>query len=225
MMKNSRKNSFTVKKNRKLQSIDIPSSSPRISILAFFIFAIASVIIIRIYFLQVVSYASYRALADEQHSIFKKLIPKRGEMYLKDKNGLYPVALNRDIKMAYAVPKEIKNADEAARLISPILGIDQGELYQKFNQPEDMYEVLKHKLSDDEIQKINESKLDGIHLSDETFRYYPAGELASHVLGFVGWRENEFGGQYGLEKYLDTKLRGKEGNIFTQKDNAGRHIA
>lgn len=218
-IKNGKKN-----RNREVSNADCRSSSPRISILAFFIFALTAAILLRMYFLQVVSYASYRALADEQHSIFKKLIPKRGEIYLRDKNGLYPVALNRDIKMAYAVPKEIKNADEAARIISGILGLDQGELYSKFNQPEDMYEVLKHKLSDEEAQKINDAKIDGIHLTDETFRYYPAGELASHVLGFVGWKDNEFGGQYGLEKYLDSELRGQEGNIFTQKDNAGRNI-
>jgi len=224
MVSNFRKKSYNGNRNQKKQVDVSVNSSPRISILAFFIFATAGIILGKLYFLQVVSYTSYRALADEQHSLFKKLIPKRGEIYLRDRNGLYPVALNRDIKMAYAVPKEIENAGDATDKVSRILGLDYGETYQKLNQPEDMYEVLKHKLSDEEAENIKNAKIKGIYLIDETFRYYPAGELASHVLGFVGWRDNEFGGRYGLEKYLDDKLRGHEGNIFTTKDNAGRHI-
>ncbi|MFA6047587.1 MAG: penicillin-binding protein 2 [Parcubacteria group bacterium] len=211
-------------RGRESKDTDCQNSSPRISILAFFIFAVTVTILGKLYFLQVVSYSSYRALADEQHSLFKKLVPKRGEIYLRDKNSLYPVALNRDIKMAYAVPKEIENSGEATDKISRILGLDYGETYQKLNQPEDMYEVLKHKLSDEEAENIKNTKIKGIYLTDETFRYYPAGELASHVLGFVGWKDNEFGGRYGLEKYLDSELRGREGNIFTTKDNSGRHI-
>lgn len=197
----------------------------RISVLVFFIFAITTAIFFRLYFLQVVSYPSFKALADEQHSVFKKLIPKRGEIFLKDRSGLYPVVLNREIKMAYAVPKEIEDADAAAQKIAEGLGMDRGELAAKFHQPDDMYEVIKHKLSEEEENKIKALNLKGIHLSDEMFRYYPAGELASHVLGFVGWKGNEFGGRYGLEAFLENKLRGQEGNLSQSRDTTGRWIA
>lgn len=197
----------------------------RIYFLAFFILAVALAIISKLYFLQIVSYASYKALADEQHSIFQKLIPKRGEIYLQDRDGLYPVAVNREIKMAYAVPKEIENPNEAADKISQVLGLNRWELAAKFSQDEDMYEVLKHKLSDEETDTIGKLKLKGIYLTDESFRYYPAGELASHILGFVGWKDNELGGRYGLESYFENRLKGQEGNIFHKKDNSGRWIA
>jgi cell division protein FtsI/penicillin-binding protein 2 len=200
-------------------------SSPRIHVLAFFIFVITAAILIRLYFLQVVSYGTYKALADEQHSLFQKLIPKRGEIFLSDKDGLYPVAVNKEVGMVYAVPKEIEDANLAASKLSEILGLDRGELYDKIKNPDDMYEVIKHKLSDDEANAVRALNLKGVHLMDETYRYYPAGELASHVLGFVGWKGNELGGRYGLEAYLEDKLRGQEGDIFHSKDNSGGWIA
>lgn len=197
----------------------------RVYALLFFIVAVTLIIVSRLYLLQVMAYDSYKALAENQHSVFKDLIPKRGQIYLLDKGGLYPVAVNKDTKMAYAVPKEIKDSNEAARLVAPVLGLDEGMLKDRFNKPEDMYEVLKHKLSDEEIDKINELKLEGIHLIDESYRYYPAGELASNVLGFVGWKDQELGGRYGMELYLEDKLKGSSGSIFQKRDPSGRWIS
>ena len=74
-------------------SLVTKNKNPRISILAFLILLIASMIVFRAYFLQVKSYAYYSALAENQHSFFRKLIPKRGEIFLRDRDGLYPVAV------------------------------------------------------------------------------------------------------------------------------------
>lgn len=197
----------------------------RVYALLFFIVAVTLIIVSRLYLLQVMAYDSYKALAENQHSVFKDLIPKRGQIYLLDKGGLYPVAVNKDTKMAYAVPKEIKDSNEAARLVASVLGLDERMLKDRFNKPDDMYEVLKHKLSDEEIDKINELKLEGIHLIDESYRYYPAGELASNVLGFVGWKDQELGGRYGMELYLEDKLKGSSGSIFQKRDPSGRWIS
>ncbi|MFA6973408.1 MAG: penicillin-binding protein 2 [Parcubacteria group bacterium] len=199
-------------------------SKHRISVLVFFIFVVVIAVITRLYFLQIFSYDAYRALAEGQHTLFKNLIPTRGEIFLKDKDGLYPAAVNQNTKMAYAVPKEIENPNETARVVAEVLQADRAELEEKFNQPEDMYEVLKHRLSEEEIQKINDAKLSGIHLADESFRYYPSGELAANVLGFVGWRDKDFGGRYGAEAYFETKLKGADGQITQKRDAAGTGV-
>jgi len=197
----------------------------RIYILAFFIFLFFGAIVLRLFSLQVASYEAYKALAYDQHSIFKSLIPKRGEIFLRDREGVYPVAVNRETKMAYAVPKEVENLDETASRISEVLGLDRNELRERLDKPEDMYEILKHRLSDEEIEKINLLKMKGIRLADEDYRYYPAGELASHILGFVGWKDNNFGGRYGTELYFEDSLKGEEGNIFHKKDASGGWIS
>ena len=194
------------------------------SVLAFFIFAAAAVVIIKLYYLQVVSYASYKALADGQHTLFQQLVPKRGEIFLTDKDGTYPAAVNQETQMAYAVPAEIENPEQAAQAVSQTLQMDKNDLLAKFSKPDDMYEVIKHKLSDDEINKINNLKLSGIHLADESYRYYPSGELASNVLGFVGWQNNDIGGRYGAEAYFDAVLKGQAGQVTQGRDASGAGV-
>ncbi len=144
---------------------------------------------------------------------------------MKDDAGAYPLAVNRETEMAYAVPGEIENVQETVGILSPVLNVGQAELFDQLNKPEDRYEVLKHRLSDQEIEQIRSLKLPGIYLSDESYRYYPSGELASHVLGFVGWKGNEITGRYGLEEYFEERLRGKEGNILQDRDTSGRWIS
>lgn len=197
----------------------------RVYVLFFLILTIAAVIFFKLYTLQVLSYTSYRELSENQHSLFKELVPRRGEIFLKDRDELYPVAVNRETKMAYVVPKEIENLDETVSFLSDTLDLNRDETGNKLDKPEDMYEVLKHRLSDEEIKKINDRGMSGVHLADEVFRYYPAGELASNVLGFVGWDGNDLGGKYGIEKYFENQIRGKEGKIFENRDTAGRWIA
>jgi stage V sporulation protein D (sporulation-specific penicillin-binding protein) len=200
-------------------------SDARIYFMIFLTVVSGVAIFIRLYYLEVFAYSYYKTLADNQHSIFKNLVPKRGEIYLKDKQELYPVAVNRDTKMAYAVPREIEDYKIAASSLAPVLGLDEEELGNKLDKPDDMYEVLKHRLSDEEIDKINSLKIKGIHLTDESYRYYPASELASHVLGFVGWKDNDFGGRYGTELYFEDRLKGREGSIRQNRDTSGRWIS
>jgi len=54
--------------------------------------------------------------------LFQKLIPKRGEIFLQDKDGLYPVAVNKNVEMVYAVPKGIEDASLAADKLSEFWG-------------------------------------------------------------------------------------------------------
>lgn len=199
-------------------------SSWRIYALAFLFFAVGVIVFLRFYSLQVEQYDQYRALAEGQHSIFKSLVPKRGEIFIKDREGSYPLAVNRETKMAYAVPKEIENPADAAFVISDILQMDANDLKEKFSKENDSYEPLKHRLSDEEINRINNLQIKGIHLSDENYRYYPSAELASNVAGFVGWKDNSLGGRYGFEAFQDEKLRGVEGSLFHQRDASGGWI-
>lgn len=197
----------------------------RIYFLGLFFLFFALNIFLKLYSLQIDQYSSFKALANNQHSAFLDLVPKRGEIFLVDRNEAYPVAVNKDTKMAYAVPKEIDDPKRSAELISQVLDMPHEDLEEKFSNPEDMYEVLKHRLTDEEIQKINDLKLAGVHLTEESYRYYPAGELASHVLGFVGWKGNDFGGRYGVEFEFEDRLRGEAGTLFQKKDTSGRWIS
>lgn len=196
----------------------------RIHVVTFSFLGILALIFFRFYFLQVVDYSSFKALADNQHSIFKKLIPERGEIFLKDKDGLFPIALNREAKMTYAVPEEIDDPQKTSEEIADILGLDREELLVKFSKAEDLYEAIKHRLSDEEVEKLKNLDRKGIHLTDEIYRYYPSGELASQLVGFVGWEKESLAGKYGVEAAFEKRLGGEAGNIFQNRDSTGNWI-
>lgn len=197
----------------------------RVRSLFFLIFLMVGAIVLRLFFLQIANHNYYKDLAENQHSVFEDLIPKRGEIFLKEGQELYPAAVNKNTKMAFAVPREIKDPSAQAKILSEKLGLDEGDLLSRLSNKDDMYEVIKHKLNEQEIAELNNLKLEGIHLSEESFRYYPSSELASQVLGFVGWREENFGGRYGVENYFESQLAGEAGRLFQNKDNAGSWIS
>jgi len=203
---------------------DENASEWRIHALFFVFCSIVIIILTRFYILQITQHSHYEALAQGQHSIFRNLVTKRGEIFMQDKNGLYPAAVNKETKLAYAVPKEIENPQEAAFAVSEILQLDPGELKEKFERPNSMYAAIKNRLSEEEIKKISELKMKGIHLADESYRYYPSSELASSLIGFVGWKDDVLGGRYGLEAYFDERLRGVDGSLFQKRDASGGWI-
>ena len=221
--RNSASPSLLDKKNK--PNINFETSNGRIYILVGFIFLAIVLLVAKLYYLQVSSHEAYQLLAEDQHTIFQTLVPKRGEIFLQDRDGVYAAAVNKETKLAYAVPKEIENPQKAAFDLAPILQMDAQELLGKLNKPEDGYELLKHRLSDEEIEKIKELNSKGIHLADENYRYYPSGELASNVLGFVGWQGDELLGRYGIEASFEKELKGQEGTIFQNRDTSGRWIS
>lgn len=199
--------------------------SQRIYVLAATIFLMGVIIISRLYILQVSNYAKFRAMAEDQHEAHSELAAKRGEIYLKSGEGKYPLAVNREYMMVFLEPKLVEDKDKVISELSYILGIDRGEIEKKLANPNDMFEVVKKKISDEESDKIKDLKLKGVKLQPEIYRYYPGEELASHVIGFVGSDGDRQIGRYGLESYWEDELRGKNGSLFQERDSAGRWIS
>lgn len=197
----------------------------RIYTLVFFVLVFSLVVISRLFFLQVVFGESYRSMAENQHKILQVLNPRRGEIYLKEGKDFFPLATNKDLQMAYVVPKEVENGEDVIKKVSPVLGLEEDFVRQKISNPEDMFEILKHKISDEEASQLKEIKIKGIYFSPEPIRFYPGGELASQVVGFVGSDGEKEIGRYGLESYFEEELRGKEGKINQERDTGGRWIS
>src|SRR6266567_9238418 len=97
----------TIKK--KNSSRGTSEKSWRIYGLTGLIFFMAISIIAKLYVLQVSRFAMYAALAENQHDSTTEISAKRGEIYLQDENDPYPLAVNREMQMAYAVPREMKD--------------------------------------------------------------------------------------------------------------------
>lgn len=207
-------------------SNNVPSGKYwRIHALVFFIFFAAICIVSKLSYLQISKHNMYAAIAENQHLKTAVLEANRGSIYLKDRDEPYPLAINQQLQMLYAVPREMKDRTNAGMKLAEITGLDENFLQEKLKNPDDMFEILKHKLSEEEVKKIRELKMPGIYLSSENFRYYPGGELASQLVGFVGSNGNENRGMYGLEAYLESELKGESGSLSQEGDSRGRWIS
>lgn len=196
----------------------------RMWILQATVFFVGVLLISRLYFIQVISHGKWVVMAESQHNAFQELAADRGEIYIHDGEDRYPLAVNREYQMAYVSPKDVMEKDRAALELSRVLGIDAVVIEDKLNRPNDPFEIIKKRLSDDEVARVKELHLKGVALLPEKYRYYPAGELAAQVIGFASLGENGRVGGYGIEASEDSRLRGAGGTVSQEKDAGGRWI-
>jgi len=192
----------------------IPSSSlnkkfnKRANFLLVIIFLAGLLILGRLFVLGIHYHDFYLSKLEKQEHLFTQSLIKRGEIYLQNNQGTFPVAINKNWPMAYAEPNRISsnNLDNLAEKIANILDTDKAEVLKKISNSKDPFELLKNQISDEEAEAILGLGDPGIKIQKESARYYPGEELASHVLGFLGYKNNERIGQYGVEKYYDSYL-------------------
>ncbi len=194
------------------------------------VFLLAIILLeLRLFQLQVVNHTWYESLAFGQHNVLADLVPIRGAIYLQDRfspKGNVAVAINKDVFLLYAVPKEIKDPIKTAKILAPLINKEEGELVNILNQPTDPYEPIKHYLDESTMKQIKTLQLAGIGFKPEKQRYYPAiANYLGQLLGFVGFVDDKRCGQYGIEDYWNKSLVGQEGSLRAEKDVAGSLIA
>jgi cell division protein FtsI/penicillin-binding protein 2 len=181
--------------------------------------AFTAIIGLRLFTLQVIRHSAYAAIAENESNLAAKLIPNRGDIFVKDRANpeeLFPLATSRNEPLVYAIPNSIIEKEATAAVLAPILSMDKEEILYKVSKPKDIYEVLKRRLTVPEVAAIEELRLKGIKFEDERWRYYPENYFASHVVGFVGYKGDERKGLYGVEAAMDLVLAGKEGKLQDQ---------
>ncbi len=174
-----------------------------------------AIVVLRLFQVQVLDHNNYVALAEDQYGFYDKVIPERGKIFFKDEHSseLYPAAINRRMNLIYAVPREIEDFKKAAETLAPILEIDEEKLFSVLNKPDDSYEVIKRKTNNELAEKVKELNIKGIKTAPEDWRYYPGDSLAANVLGFVGYKDKDKVGRYGVEGYYQNELAGQTGII------------
>jgi cell division protein FtsI/penicillin-binding protein 2 len=178
----------------------------------------------QLYRIQVRDHVLWSDQAKKQRLSVFDLKSERGEVFLHDNGEPYPLAVNREYMAAYVVPREVQDSRKVAHELSIALGRDEEELFEKFSDQTDPFEMVKHRLSDDEVGRIRALSL-GVSLLPEKYRYYPAGNLASHVIGFAGLGERGGVGGYGIEASFDSELKGKLSRVHEERDAGGRWIS
>ncbi len=175
--------------------------------------------------LQVVNHSYYAALAANQHEFEKAILPTRGEIYLNaaGKSDAVLAATNITKTTVYAIPKEIKDKGSVAAKLASVLGIPVQEILDKI-QGDGNYVAIKKQVDDESVKLLKDMTIPGVGTEPETIRYYPEKNLASHVLGFLGFKGSSRVGQYGIEGNYEQQLAGSRGVMGIEKDLAGRWI-
>lgn len=176
--------------------------------------------------MQVKDHSALEAKAVDQREFFEKLQAKRGQIYIRDgDDNIIPIAINEDRNLVFVVPNYIEDKEGTVKTLATILSMDEEEIRRKVTKENDLYEVIKKRLTDEESSRIKEKKMPGVELTPESWRSYPEGELAAQVIGFVGYSDDKRVGQYGVEGYFNDVLEGESGFMKAEKDTAGRWIS
>jgi stage V sporulation protein D (sporulation-specific penicillin-binding protein) len=194
----------------------------RITTAFVFYVCLFSLIIIRLFYWQIISGDDLRLAAMEQYSLEFTLPASRGDILVEDGS---PLAMNSVAHLVFAQPKEITSFDEFAGKVAPILTLDKNDLVSELSVPGRIWVPISHKVDSDKVDQLKALGLKGIGFEREPKRYYPEASMAAQLLGFVGLDQNgRDKGYFGLEGYYDRELRGKDGRLEVEKDVRGSPI-
>ena len=183
------------------------------------VFAVWTVAIeARLIFLQVFSYDELTARARGQQRDSIEAHPKRGEIL--DRHGRI-LAYSVDGDDIYARPREIDDAPAVTAQLCDAIDCSDKErsVIDARLAGSGAFAYVKRQASPDMAKRVAQLGLTGVGFLPENRRYYPNGELAAHVLGYVGIDNKGLG---GIESTYDSDIRGRAGLILLQADARGR---
>lgn len=174
------------------------------------------VLVLRLFWLQVVIAGDLQAKAWDQLMRRERVIAHRGDIF--DRNGRL-LAGTASSMSVLAYPAQIVDKAEVARLLAPILSLDEAVLLERMSKRTGRV-YLRRKMPEKVALEIRKLEIPGIRFITEPKRFYPHGSLASQLLGFMGLDD----GRSGLEYRYEQELRGRDGQITFESDGLGRQI-
>ena len=193
----------------------------RVRLVMLMLGAAMAVLIVRLFYLQVVQADMWKEKASSQQMYSTSITATRGNIY--DRN-MKTLARSVTVWTVFISPAEMKEEQRelVASGLSEILDVDYDMVYEKSLKTWRYNETIKKKVDNDTADAvtafIQENDIRGIYLTEESMRYYPYGNLASTVLGFTG---SDGSGAYGLEAYYNKALSGTDGVIASVRNAKG----
>lgn len=172
-------------------------------------------IMARLLYVQLVWGSELTLKASDQWNREIPVIARRG--VISDRNGVI-LAGNRTTYSVFLRPNAVKNAEYTATVLAGIFGLDPQTLLDRIGAKK-VSEITVVKQADKEkIEKLASYGLAGVYYSRDNSRTYAYNDALCQVLGFTS---TDGSGLSGIEKYYDTMLRGKNGEIKYTTDIVG----
>jgi penicillin-binding protein 2 len=199
----------------------------------------------RFFHLQVVQHDTYAAKAEDNRISIVPIAPNRG--LILDRNGVV-LARNYSAYTLEIFPAKVKDLERTIAELGEVIEVQAKDrsrfrkLYAETRNAESL--PIRTRLSDEEVARFaaNRYRFPGVEIKARLFRQYPHGDLASHVIGYIGrinqkdqekleeagvdanYRGTDFIGKAGLEASYQQELHGTTGFEQVEIDAAGRGI-
>jgi len=189
----------------------------RFLIVLFFILGATIVLVFRSFQLQYLERDFLNQQADARHIRTEKMASNRGSIF--DRRGT-PLAVSTPIDSVIINPKQFLSSTGnrgKVILIANILELETKEASQRIkDKSSKSFMYLKRHISPNQSTKIKQlGKITGLWLEKEYKRFYPAGEVTGHLVGFTNIDDQ---GQEGMEYMLEEFLLGEDGSKLVLRD-------
>jgi cell division protein FtsI (penicillin-binding protein 3) len=131
------------------------------------------------------------------------------------------LAISSPVESIWANPSDVKIDGNQTKKIADLLSLKLDVVNKKLANSEREFVYLKRRVSPELAAEVMRLGVPGVYLQREYKRYYPAGEVTAHLVGFTGIDDQ---GQEGFELTMNKTLSGKSGSRKVIKDRAGHII-
>ena len=200
---------------------------------------------VRFFYLQVVQHRHYQTLAETNRIAIVPIVPNRG--VIRDRNGLV-LAQSYSAYTLEIQPARVKDLEQTIDALAEIVDIqprDRKRFRKLLDESKNFESMpLRTRLTDVEVARfaVNRYRFPGVEIKARLFRQYPYGELASHVVGYIGrindrdlarideWGESanykgsDYIGKVGIELSYERELHGTTGVEEVEVDAGGRAV-
>ena len=201
--------------------------------------ALFGLLLVRLYWLQVVQYERFRTLSENNRLRIRTILAPRGQIL--DRNGRAIAETQASFDLICS-PVDVTDLEGEIRLLEEIVDFDADEILEKIraarkSNPFTAITVARDlRFEQVSVVEFNRETLSGFTVQVEAKRSYPYGPAFAHALGYVGETSQEeleqsgderlargdIVGKYGLERREDDVLRGTNGGHHVEVDAAGR---
>lgn len=199
----------------------------------------------RLVVLQVVRHDNLKAQAESNRTAVVPVVPTRG--HILDRNGIV-LANNYSAYTLEITPSKVNSLDGTIDALSEIVEITPRDRrrFRKLQDESRSFESLpiRTKLDDGEVARftVQRYRFPGVEIKARLFRHYPYGDLASHVIGYIGrinraekdriddsqdaanYRGTEYIGKLGVEQSFEQQLHGTTGVDSVETSAGGRAV-
>lgn len=199
----------------------------------------------RSFWLQVVQYDHYHALAENNRISLVPAPPSRGVIY--DRQGEV-LAQNFSAYTLEITPSKAGKLEETINQLSLVVSIDTGDRkrFKRLLAESKNFESIpiRNRLTEEEVARftVNRYRFPGVEVKARLFRQYPFGEIFSHVVGYIGrigqndldrleaserlanYRGTDHIGKLGIEASYEAWLHGRTGIEKIETDSSGRAV-